>query len=155
MELIPLLLLAPVMVAVAYADLRYLRIPNILGLAALALFVLTAPLLTWGELGWRMTAAAIVFGVSFAMFALRLIGGGDVKIIAALMLFIPSQTHALFALNFSASLLLGIALILTLRAAPIFQNTRFVSIKTENGFPMGISIALSGILHPFLVSALA
>ena len=155
MELIPLLLLAPVMVAVAYSDLRYLRIPNILGLVALVLFVVTAPLLTFGELGWRMTAAAVVFAIGFAMFALRLIGGGDVKILAALLLFIPSQTYSLFALNFSASLLLGIAFILTVRALPLFRQSQFVSLNTKSGFPMGISIALSGILHPFLVTALA
>ncbi len=154
MELIPIHLLAPVLLMVAYSDLRYLRIPNPLSIVALALFVVTMPLLDLGEIGWRMFGAVAVFGVGFAMFALRLVGGGDVKFLAVLMLFVPSHTYALFMLNFSATLLVGIAAILTLRVAPILQSSRFIAIKAKSRFPMGVSIALTGLTHPFVVAAL-
>lgn len=154
MELIPLHLLAPVLLMVFYFDLRYLRIPDALTLIAIVLFVLTVPLLDLGEAGWRILGAALVFAIGFAMFAVRLVGGGDVKFLAALMLFVPSHSYPLFMLNFSATLILGIAIILTLRVAPVFQGGQFISIKAKSRFPMGISIAVTGLSHPFIVAAL-
>jgi prepilin peptidase CpaA len=151
MNVIPLMLMAPVLIAVAYCDLRYLRIPNLLGIISIVIFVLTAPLLDFNEVVWRSTAGAIVLVVGFIAFALRLLGGGDVKMLAALLLFIPSQTLSYFALNFSASMFLGILFILTLRAVRWQPGPGWVSFSATGKFPMGISIALSGLIHPFLI----
>jgi Flp pilus assembly protein protease CpaA len=52
MELLPLILLAPVLAAVAYFDLRYMRIPNALVLIATRRFSFSAsPILGWPEAG--------------------------------------------------------------------------------------------------------
>lgn len=131
-----------------------MRIPNVLVYIALALFVVTAALLPWTEIGWRVGIACAVLFVGFILFALRLFGGGDIKMLSALMLFIPSQTLSLYGVIFSASMLLGIAFILTLRRAPFAENSSWVSLGATGKFPMGISIALSGLLHPFAVNAL-
>ncbi len=69
MELLPLMLFAPVLVAVAYHDIRYMRIPNVLSLIGLGLFVLTAPLVGWEELGLRLLSAAAVFAVGIVVFS--------------------------------------------------------------------------------------
>lgn len=74
-DLIPLILIAPLLVFAGYSDLRHMRIPNFLSLAALALFVLTAPLLAWNELALRAVAGLIVFGLGFVAFMFGLFGG--------------------------------------------------------------------------------
>lgn len=152
MGMIPLLLVSPVLVAVAYYDLRYMRIPNSLVLMALAIFLLTLPLLPMSEITWRLGAAAAVFAIGFVVFALNLFGGGDIKMLSALMLFIPSQTYPIYGFAFSAAMLLGVFFVLTLRAAPWLQGSDWITIKSPGTFPMGISIALSGLAHPVLVS---
>ncbi|MDU8946035.1 prepilin peptidase [Ovoidimarina sediminis] len=153
MELIPLLLLAPLLVFVAFFDMRLMRIPNWISLAGLAIFVLTMPLLPGSEIVARLMMAAIVFVLGIGAFMMRWFGGGDIKILSVLFLFIPSGTLSLYGLGFSASMLAGIALILTLRTIPWPANTEWVSLRETGTFPMGISIALSGIIHPYVVQA--
>lgn len=155
MQLIPILCIAPILVLVAYFDLRYMRIPNVLVLVALAIFVLTAPMIGLQEAGLRLLAGVVIFAIGAGTFAMGWFGGGDVKMLAALMLFVPSQTYYLFAFNFSAALLLGIAFILTMRAAPWMERTDFKGIRASGQFPMGISIAGAGLAHPFLINAIA
>lgn len=154
MELLPIFLLMPILVAAAYMDLRHMRIPNYLVLAAIAVFLVTAPFVGWAELQWRLAAAGSVFLIGFVLFALNLFGGGDVKMLSAVMLFIPSQSLQVFGLVFSASLLLGILFILGLRATPVLQSSNWVSLQKAGTLPMGISIALAGIAHPFVLAAL-
>ena len=152
--MLPLWLLSPLLFSVAYFDLRYMRIPNVLSLIAVALFTLTVPLLGWEEFAARLVVSTIVFGIGFAAFSWRLVGGGDVKILASLMLFIPSQTYQIFGVGFSAALFLGILFVLGLRVVPRLQRTHWVTIQSRGTFPMGISIALAGLMHPFLVHTL-
>jgi prepilin peptidase CpaA len=83
----------------ALTDLRERRIPNWLtiGIAALyPVYVLVSPTsVAWlGALG----AAAAVFMLGILLFARQLIGGGDVKLIAAVTLWAGVDQLALFAL---------------------------------------------------------
>lgn len=154
MGLIPLILFSPVLLAVGYNDLRNMRIPNVLSILAVIIFIATAFLLPFHEIGFRITASLATLVIGFIAFVLRIFGGGDIKIIAALMLFIPSQTLALFAFIMSASILIGIGLVMTLRTFPGAQQSNWVSLQAKAKFPMGISICLAGLAHPFFVSAL-
>jgi prepilin peptidase CpaA len=154
MDLIPLILLAPVLIAVAYFDLRYMRIPNALALIAIALFLAMTPFLAWPEVGIRLLAAATTLVIGFALFAMGLFGGGDAKMMAALMLFVPSQTLVLFGYGFSFAMIAGIALILLLRAMPVLAGSTWVSLQQRGTFPMGISIAMAGLLHPVVITSL-
>lgn len=154
-SLVPLLLVSPVLVAAAYSDLRHMRIPNGLSWAALAAFLLLAPAFVGAEqAAERAVVAAGVLAAGVAMFALRLVGGGDVKILAALFLFVPTSTMSVFLLTFSAAMLCGIALMPVLRAFPGAASSGWVALRRGAGFPMGISIALSGLAHPHVVMAL-
>lgn len=128
-----------------------MRIPNLLVAISLVLFVLCAPLLGWPEIAWRLVVAIVVFVLGTVGFALRLFGGGDVKMLAALMLFVPSQTLNGFGYGFSLALLVGILFVLGLRAVPVLQNADLAVIRERGKFPMGISIALAGILHAALI----
>ncbi len=154
MSLLPLFLLTPVLIAVGYCDLRYMRIPNPLVYTALVLFAFTAPFLPLADVGMRLLAATVVFLIGFGLFALRLLGGGDVKMLAALMLFIPPQSIALYGYVFSFSMALGIIAILILRRIQIAGSGHWVSMQAAGQFPMGISIAFSGIAHAWLLQSL-
>lgn len=79
-----LVLAALIMLAAALSDARRLVISNRLCLCLVALFplyVMTAP----HEIDWlqNVAVAGAVLLVGFAMFALNLLGGGDVKMLAA------------------------------------------------------------------------
>lgn len=146
--MVPLLLIAPLLVAVAYSDLSRMRIPNVLSLAAMAVFGLAALLAPPDDLVARIAVAGTVFVLGFGAFCLRLFGGGDVKMLSALLLFVPVPTMPLFGFVFAASMLAGIAIVLGLRRIPAAHRLGWKSISGSTGFPMGLSIAMAGLLHP-------
>lgn len=79
---------APLMVAALW-DVATFRIPNMLNLVFLALFPIAALLspqsLAWL---WHFTAFGIVLAAGFVLFSLRLLGGGDVKMLAVAALWV-------------------------------------------------------------------
>ncbi|MDX2205178.1 MAG: prepilin peptidase [Hyphomicrobiaceae bacterium] len=81
---------AAVVFLICYAmvsDFTRLRIPNWIPAALVALFLAYAALrLDLAALGSHLLLAGIVFAVGLASFILRLVGGGDVKLITALAL---------------------------------------------------------------------
>lgn len=144
----PLLMLAPLLCAVAYFDLRYMRIPNALCLISLGLFALACLVAPPTDLTARLVAAAAVFALGFAGFAFGLIGGGDVKMLACLMLFIPAAGVVGFAQIFALALAVGIAGLLALRAIPRLRAANWAGLSDQHGYPMGISISLAGLAYP-------
>lgn len=150
-DLIPLLLLSPVMLATGYSDLRRMRIPNALTFIAIMMFLLSSPMfLDSDEVLLRLLAAGIAFSVGFTLFCLGMLGGGDVKIFSVLLLYIPSHTLSLFLLLFSGTMSVGILLVYGLRGLSN-ANTNWSSLRPGAGFPMGISIAMAGLGHPVLI----
>lgn len=94
-----LLLLA----AACVTDLRERLIPNIIPALVVGLFVVA--LITWpafrSDWVWHGAAFLIAFAVGFALFAAGVMGGGDVKLFAALALFHDLSTLGLLALTTS------------------------------------------------------
>jgi prepilin peptidase CpaA len=154
MALLPLAVATPILLWIAWTDFWYMRIRNGAVLAAVAVFALTVPAIGLTEAGLRVLAAAAVFTVGFGLFAARLVGGGDLKMGSALLLFIPSQTYTLFAFVFSAAMLAGMALILAMRKVPAVRKSGAVSMRAAGTFPMGVALALSGVAHLVLLAAL-
>jgi prepilin peptidase CpaA len=82
--------LAIALLVAAFTDLRRRQIDNWLNAA----IVLTAPLywwasgMGWSDAGWQLASATIAFAVLAVLFALRQMGGGDVKLLTALALWI-------------------------------------------------------------------
>ncbi len=136
----------------AASDLRELRIPNLLSIAAVVLFIGCAPFVAFDEILLRLLSVAAVFAVGFMLFALRILGGGDVKLLSALMLFIPTSSLMAFGYVFSASMLVGIVLIAALRKRPVRMAEDWASVQQPNTLPMGISIAFAGLTHLSLLS---
>ena len=91
------------MATAAFEDLRRLIIPNglILGLCALwPVHVATAPALTLAAAGTASLCAAAVFIVGALLFSRGLIGGGDVKLLAAATLWAgPAATVSLLVVT--------------------------------------------------------
>ena len=140
---LPLLLLGPVLLFAAWSDLSRMRIPNALSLIAVALFAGSVLAGLVPDAPARLGVAAAVLGLGFAAFAAGLSGGGDVKFLAALMLFVPVPALTLYAWVFCAAMALGMLLVLSLRRVPALQATGWRSMQPGHHFPMGISIALS------------
>lgn len=155
MDLLPLALAAPILLWIAWTDFSHMRIRNSAVLAALAVFVVTMPAIGLGEAGLRLLAATAVFVTGFAMFSARMVGGGDVKMGAALLLFVPTGTYTLFAFIFSGAMLLAIVGIVTLRSIPALRRTGPVSLRAKGTFPMGVALGLSGVAHLWVLAMLA
>ena len=147
MELLPLALAVPILVWITWTDFRLMRIRNSAVLLTVAVFVLTAPLLGLQETGLRLLAGAVVFAVGVALFAARVVGGGDVKMAGALMLLVPSGTYVLFGYVFSVALLLAILAIVSLRAVPTLRRSGPVSLRARGTVPMGLAFGLGGVMH--------
>ncbi|MCV2867994.1 prepilin peptidase [Defluviimonas sp. WL0002] len=152
---VPLIAVAPVMITAGWFDLRFLRIPNVLSLIVVATFVLFSLAFPPHDLFWRLLVAAIVLAIGLVGFHFRAFGGGDVKLLSALMLLIPVSTLGTFAHVFSLSMFVGIAAVLTMKRIPIFAQTGWASMRPGRQFPMGVSIGLAGLAHPFVVIFLA
>ena len=82
-----ILALAGLLVAAAASDWRSLTIPNRYSLAAVALFP-SYVIASGGAADWvlHLAFAGAAFGIGFLLFTLRLCGGGDVKLFAAVTL---------------------------------------------------------------------
>lgn len=87
-----LVLLACLLIVAAVGDARRYIIPNWLcaAVAALSLpFWLTAGVDLWPLLGWQLLLAAVTLAIFAGVFAIGAMGGGDVKLFAALALWFP------------------------------------------------------------------
>ena len=145
-SLLGLAAIAPLLMYAGYSDLRSLRIPNWISLAMLVVFAALVPFLAGPEIMMRGSVAGIVFVIGFVLFALNMLGAGDVKLLAALFLFVPSSHIQVFLIAFSPALLCGVALICAVRWRPHPRVAGWASVTTPGVFPMGISIAAAGLM---------
>jgi prepilin peptidase CpaA len=134
------ILLAVLLLMAAWTDIRTRTISNELN-AAIAIFAIAfwwaigEPL--WPDVALRIAVALGLFLLFAVLFMLRLIGGGDVKMIAALALWLPVQ--ALMQMLTIMALSGGvIAIILLIR-----QRWRPNAAKPE--LPYGVAIAIGGL----------
>lgn len=138
------LFILPLLVIVAYCDLRYLRIPNWMPIAAIVLFLCLSPTLQPSELGLRCVVAFVVFGIGVAAFAAGLFGGGDVKFLPALLLFVPADQLALFCMCLSVAILAAIATVSALRSPALAGLDAWAFRVRPSGLPLGLSFAYAG-----------
>ncbi len=115
--LLPLVLLfLPAMVIIAaMTDLTSMTIPNWISLALLGVFPLAALAagLSWSEVGVHVGVGLAAFAIGIGMFALNWLGGGDVKVMAALSLWLGLTGIGPFLLwTAIAGGVLGVAVIL-------------------------------------------
>jgi prepilin peptidase CpaA len=128
----------------AVSDVRSFRIPNLLSvLLALGAVAVHAPA-DWAEALSRLGSLLMVSGLAGVLWLRGMLGGGDLKLLAACALWMPLPALGLFAFVLGwAGALQGIgALILmrrTLRAGP-------VAARHAHRMPYGLSIAAAGLI---------
>jgi prepilin peptidase CpaA len=151
---------AGILLVAAWNDLRRLLIPNRLSLAILALWpvhILVAQAAA-DPLG-ALAAALVIFAFGFALFSLGLMGGGDVKLLAATSLWAgPALLPELMAVTAVCG---GLIAILLLTPPGTWFEARFqdagglshLRVSTAPGarrrhrpMPYGVAIAAGGLV---------
>jgi prepilin peptidase CpaA len=133
-------LLAAMLLACCWWDLKTRTIPNWLNLAIALLAVVfwySVQLPVWPEVALRVGVAFVAFWVFAAAFAMGAMGGGDVKLIAALALWLPWQ--AVLVLVFLMSVAGGVLTVGYLIRHKLAKREEKLEI------PYGVAIAFGGL----------
>ncbi|BCG97721.1 A24 family peptidase [Mesorhizobium sp. 131-2-1] len=155
------------MLFAAISDILSMTIANRVSVLLVTVFALVAPLtgMDWATYGWHFAAGFLVLTVTFGLFALGGMGGGDAKLLAATALWMGFNIHLLEYLV--ASTLIGGLLtlaILAYRKSPLAAFTGHNPFLRHfadeaNGVPYGIALGIGGLLvypdSPLMVWALA
>lgn len=137
----------------AISDMLSMTIANRVSLLLVATFLIIAPLtgMTWSDYGWHLAAGVVVLSVTFTLFAIGGMGGGDAKLLAATALWMGFGQELMQYLVYSAALggLLTM-LILVYRRSPLSvytgQNIFLRNLADRDvGIPYGIALGLGGI----------
>ena len=148
-----LVLLAGLLLVAAWRDLRTLRIGNELSLGIAALFGVWA-VAGWlaGELsplflGTSVACAAGLFGVGAVAFANGMIGGGDVKLLAAVGLFAgPAHVVDFMLVTALVGGVLGLALLAGAPIRPVSsRGDATLRNRLRSRVPYGPAIAAGGL----------
>ena len=151
-HLVPLAGFAGLMATAAFEDCRRLIIPNglILGLCILwPAHVATAPALTLAAAGFAALSAVAVFTAGALLFSRGLIGGGDVKLLAAATLW--AGPGATLPLLFLTGLLGGVLCLLLL--SPV--GALIAAARPTPGDPSGDPARPKRVLVPYGVAIAA
>ena len=144
LDYLPALLALPVLVAVAYNDMRFMRIPGWLPVVLALIFLLTAPMIGWDETVARIAVALAVFVLCFFLQVIRVMGGGDVRTLSAIMLIVPSASLLFFLQCFSIALVAGCLITLVLHPRPVPSDNGWAASRARGHLPMGLSVAVAG-----------
>ncbi len=130
----------------AIHDVNRLTIPNWLNLSIAGLFVPAAAVsgLPLEMLGGHLMVAALAFLIAFGLFAFNIVGGGDAKMIPAVMLWLgPSASmEFLFTMAVTGGLCAMVILLVrqTIPAAVVPGPIR-APFEEKAGVPYGVAIA--------------
>ena len=137
-------LLAAALIGAAIQDAIQLKISNLIILAVLLLAAVAA-FLTGIEIGvWQNLAVfALMLGAGTLMFSRGILGGGDVKLLAAVALWTDfADAVRLIASIFIFGGVLALVIVFGRVVAPASLSTRIAVLKPKAGIPYGIAIAV-------------
>ena len=146
--------MVPLMIWTSWADLKVLKIPNVIVLAVFAVYVVTG---LWGlptdVFFWRLLYGVIVMFLGFAAFSFGLIGGGDAKMAAALTPFIWPEDLFSFIIIYSIVTLILLMLLRLVMQMNRHEETGWLSIDQmskparERVFPMGLIFGVTILIY--------
>ena len=142
------------LLAAAGSDIWRYRIPNYLVLGIVGVFAIYAlAAANWPQVGWSLLAGLSVMIVGTVLFALRLFGGGDVKLLGALALWTGFADLPRFLLVMSAAGgILALAWVLfrviqrraRIQTAPAPAGEAAPAPAISRRIPYGVAIAIAG-----------
>lgn len=142
------------MVFAAVSDMLSMTIANRVSLILIATFAMVAPMtgMDWATFGWHFAAAGLVLSVTFSLFALGAMGGGDAKLLAATALWMGFSTE-LVAYLVNASIIGGLLTLLLIlyrgsNLAVLTGNNVFLRhfANDKVGIPYGVALGISGLI---------
>ena len=144
-------LLAALAIALLYAaftDMRSRTISNRLNIAIAAgapLFWWASGMSLWPDVVWQLGIATLAFAILAGLFALRMMGGGDVKLLTALALWIEPLAFMQLLLVMA---LAGGVLTVVMGGYHVMRRQ-----KERLAIPYGVAIAVGGlwVLAPRLI----
>lgn len=143
MSLVAFLAFNAVLLCAAVSDMRHYRIPNLLpAMLAVAGLVLAAPH-SLAEALSRTGSLALVSLIVGALWLRGLMGGGDLKLLAACAMWIPLGGLATFAL--ALGLASGVQGVVALAYIRVTQSSPAAS-GLRGRVPYGLSIAAAGLV---------
>lgn len=151
-------LITPVLLAIAWHDLRRLKVPNRLVLAVVLCFLIVGFPggllgLEWG-LPWEVFLKRLFYGVVafFIGFGIHQIAGGnvgagDLKLIAALVPFLASGSVLNFLLIYALASFAGLALFFLARMALRGRTSGWAALDQALYFPAGVLLGIAMIIQ--------
>jgi len=138
----------------AVSDLLSMTIANRVSLLLVATFAAVAPLtgMEWAAYAWHWAAGLGMLGVTFTLFAVGGMGGGDAKLMSATALWMGAGIELMQYLVTGAVIggLLTL-LLMSFRASPVAvlagTNPRLVHLADPKaGIPYGAALGLAGLV---------
>lgn len=142
------------MVFAAISDLLFMTIANRVSIILVAAFAAVAPMtgMDWTTYAMHFAAGGLVLVVTFAMFAIGAMGGGDAKLLPATAVWmglgVPLVQYLVFASVLGGVLTLGLILYRRSAMAVFTGNNLFLRNLADEraGIPYGIALGISGLL---------
>ena len=148
------------LVFAAIHDVASMTIPNWVSLAFLGLFPVAAVMLgqSWSLIGMHYLAGAIALVVCFGLFSLGVFGGGDAKLIPAVLVWLGPSAVIPYVYGIAlAGGLLAILIIGSRKFVPVNYVPGFLhrSVVVGPGIPYAVAIGFGAIwamnASPFMV----
>lgn len=151
------LLMTPLMLAIGIMDMRTLRIPNRMVLMVVGVFfAVSLPLgllglpwgLPWDVFLWRIAYGVIAFGLALGLYSLAggRVGGGDLKLIAALAPFLSGDSVGPFLLSYALVSVVGLMGFAIIRVAARGRTTGWAAFDQGFYFPAGLLLGLAMVI---------
>ena len=154
MLLTALILFFPfLMIFSAFSDLVSMTIPNKVSLALMVGFCFVAYMteMSLPTFGWHWAMFAIVLTISFGLFAINAIGGGDAKLAASTALWLGWEHTLVYFLI--ASLLGAFLTLIMMKLRGNIMPARVANIewiarlyRADTGIPYGIALGVAAML---------
>jgi prepilin peptidase CpaA len=133
-------LLAALLVAAAVCDLKKREIPHtiVIAVALLAIpFWFASGLAPWPDVAAQIGVAALILAIFAGMFVMGWMGGGDVKLLTALALWLPWQAVVMLLI------IMSLAGVVVTFGTVIWSRLRDPNATPE--IPYGVAIAFAGL----------
>ena len=142
------------MVFAAVSDMLSMTIANRVSVVLIAVFAVVAPLtgMEWATFGWHFAAGALVLAVTFTLFAIGGMGGGDAKLLTATAVWMGFSIPLVEYLVYSAFIggVLTVAILAYRGSALAVFTGRNMFLRNfadgDRGIPYGVALGLGGLL---------